>query len=628
MIPTAAIAEIQAARAQLAASVSATSAASCSTPPLDVQSSMLDVRCSQPPGNSPSAPPRLCGELKGYFVLAWSEQYHVLPTKFPDGTPIPVAYVKWDPAAKQKDGSWDLDRVMRTAHFECPHCKGKIYNHEKEWMDARGYWMATKKGEPGVAGFQLSSLYVTHDETALGILAKKFLGARASGQTMKGFINNDLAEVDVMQEHGRNKIELTSHTIAQTDWVAQLTADFHKNYPYIWFTVRKWCAFKLLPPFPITNGLPDFVPLLLEPGNEGPREKCLKLLGLTAAQLSTPTPLNTPSPVWPIIAELMRFDSRTGSSPLIEFLLAQNIVGEKLIKLYRETAAGNTMDFRKIIYREMSSIANRQSPIANPPRGGDSELVAAGYCELSGAHVWEELKDIIAHYHIGQGMSIPNRCVAIDCGFAEKFNRTVLQMCYESATVYKHYDPVNSPKDTPLFYAQPRHQYCLPAPYDGWLAVRGKPTNRPLGGGKLHPELHMNIEDPFYGTPRAGSAVTEVLELPQGLFWLRKEDLRQKRTKQTYAVSPQVEFYPQIRNPDGSLQIVADRKVSNFKMADYEKQLNEQYYDELKGKVEPKHGRGGSQNRAHPYHLDDCETYQIALATHNEFFEHPETQSR
>lgn len=573
-----------------------------------------------------SAPLRLCVNFTGWFVLAWSEQFSVLPTKMPDGTPIPTAYIKWDPAAKNREGTWDLERVTRTAHAVCPHCQGKIHNHEKEWMDEHGLWLATKKGAPGVAGFQLSSLYVTHDETAWGILAKKFLMARDSGQTMKGFINNDLAEVDVMQEHGRNKIELSAAAVAQTDWVAQLTADFQKNWPYLWFVVRKWCAFKLLPPFPITNGLPDFVPELLQPGNEGPLEKCARLLGcsvrsVTAANFTTANLTAAKYfPMWTVIAELNRFDSRTGSSPLIEFLLAQNIVGEKLVKLYRETANSNTLDFRKAIFELM---ARQDGRTARCPRGGDSELIAAGHLALSGEYVWEELKELIQQYQIGHGMPLPGRCVAIDCGYAEKFNREVLRKCHESATTWKYYDPMSKNRPA-IFYREPIHNYCVPAGRDGWYAMKGYPINQRWNHGGIRNELNTNLEDPFFGTVNAGTAVTEVLEFPQGLFWLRKEDLRQKRAKQTYTVSPAVDWHPVIHNPDGTPQIIADRNVSNFKTQDYERQLNEQYYDEMKGKVEPKHGRGGAQSRAHPYHLDDCETMQIALATHHEFFEENE----
>lgn len=582
MIPPAAIAEIQAARAQLA-------------PPSEIGNQKSEIK-----------------NFTGWFVLAWSEQYSVLPLKMPDGTAIPHAYIKWDKAAKLKDGSWDFERVMRTAHAECPHCHGTIYNHEKEWMDERGRWLPTRKGAPGVAGFHLSSLYVTHDETAWGILAKKFLLARDSGQTMKGFINNDLAEVDVMQEHGRNKVELVSAPISGTDWVSQLTADFQKNYPYIWFVVRNWCAFKLQPPFPITNGIPDFVPLLDEPGNEGPREKCSKLLGLQDPSLVT----RHSSPVWSPIAELMRFDSRTGASPLVEFLLAQGLVGEKLVKLYHETAGGNTLEFRRVIYREMATLEKRT--FVNPPRGGDSELIAAGHLAMSGEYAWDELKELIQHFKIGRGMSIPNRCVAIDCGYAEKFNREVLRKCYESASEYKYYDPLSKNRPA-IFYREPIHNFCIPAPRDGWLAVKGYPMNQRWNHGGIRNELNLNLEDPFFGTQKAGEGVVEVLELPSGLFWTRKEDLRQKRAKQAYAVSPHVEWFPKIRALDGT---VTDE--SNFKLTDYERQLNEQYYDETKGKVVPKHGHGGAQSRSHPYHLDDCETYQIALAAHNEFFEETE----
>lgn len=60
---------------------------------------------------------------------------------------------------------------------------------------------------------------------------------------------------------------------------------------------------------------------------------------------------------------------------------------------------------------------------------------------------------------------------------------------------------------------------------------------------------------------------------------------------------------------------------SNLKLTDYQKHLNEQFYNERTGKVEPRHGKGGSQSRAHPYHLDDCENENLALATYNEFFD-------
>lgn len=550
-----------------------------------------------------------------YLVLGWNEQYNVLPAKMPDGQTIPVGYVKWDSAAKGRDGEWDYERVVRTAHVVCPHCQGNILNHEKEWMDERGQWLATKKGAPGFAGFHLSSLYVTHNETAWGILAKKFLLACASGQKMKGFINNDLAEVDDGQEHGSSKVELSSIPMSQPDWISLLTADYHKNWPYIWFVVRRWCPFKLLPPFPITDGKPDFVSLLDLPGNEGPKRKCLALV-------------NRHEPAWQVLAEIMRFKSGEAESPIIEFLLAQNLTGKKLVSLFRDDApggaAGNTMDLRRLIYRAMSQHQFGKPDAIRCPRGGDSELIACGSLELSDEALWSELRDLVTEFEIGKGLPFGQRGLAIDCGYQERFNREVLQQCYESAGHFKWYNPMsrNNPptfhglweKGTPSSPAQ--HQFCQPCPADGWLALRGVPTNRPLGDGKINHELSLRVEDPFYGTADAGSKMIEVLQVPQGLFWLRKNNLRLKRTKNVYGVSPKVSLFPKQFSAGG------DRlEESRTKLSDYEKHCNEQYYNETTHKVEPRHGRGGSQSKRHPYHMDDCETYQVARATELEFFQ-------
>ena len=561
--------------------------------------------------------------LKGWFDLAWSAQYCVLPDKFSlpefqsSSLRIPRAFMAWDKEAKRKDDTYDRQRVVNSARFECPHCGGHIRDEDKLWMDKNGLWIPTRESH-GHKGYHLSALYapplVTRDadpthKSLLGGRALKFLDAIEEGEGMKNFINSTLAEVDVRQEHGSGKIEIHTNPLAQPDWVPMLTADFHKNWPYIWFVVRKWCAFKLLPPFEISNGKPDFVPLLDLPGNEDAKQTCLALV-------------NGFDPAWITLAELMRFKSGEGRSPLVDFLLAQKITGKNLVKFYRETAQSNTMDFRQKIYEEMARHHGQTGPV-RAPRGGDSELIAAGYLEMSDEALWAEMRDLEKEFEIGKGMTLGRRCVAIDCGYQEEFHREVLQQCYGRAQHFKWYDPMskNSP---PVFHglwqtgepaAPAKHNFCLPCPADGWLALRGVPTNRPLGDGKINHELGTRVEDPFYGTADAGTKMIEVLNVPQGLFWLRKNNRRLNRTKNTYTVSPDVSWFPKRYTPTGERT-----GESNFKQADYEKQLNEQYYNETTNKVEPRHGRGGSQNKRHPYHLDDCETYQDALATYHGFF--------
>lgn len=560
--------------------------------------------------------------LKGWFDLAWNEQFCVIPNKFdlPEarGVIMPRAYIAWDKEAKRKTGDWDIDRVIRSTRLVCPHCGGHIHDEQKIWMDKNGVWIPTREAH-GHKGYQLSALYAPplvsaevdpRHKSRLAGRALKFLEAHEEGE-MKAFINSTLAEVDVMQEHGQNKIEINSQPLSQPDWVPMLTADFHKNHPYIWFVVRKWCAFKLLPPFAINNGRPDFVPLLDLPGNEEPKRVAAALV-------------DGFEPAWLVLAELVRFKNAENHSPIFDFLISQKIVGQKLVTFFRDVGNSNTMDFRRALYREMSR-HQFGNPDAIPcPRGGDSELIAAGHLELSGEQVWHELRDIEIEFQVGKGMTLDRRCVAVDCGYAEKFDREVLRQCFERADHFKWYDPTsrNNPAQFHGLWkkgeqaAPAKHRFCMPTAADGWFALRGKPTNRPLGDGKINHELSIHVEDPYYGQIEAGSKMVEVLEVPQGLFWIRKNDLRLKRTKQKYTISPKVSLFPKHYLPDGTRT-----EESNFKLADYEKQLNEQFFNETTKKVEPKHGRGGSQNRAHPYHLDDCETYQVALATHHEFFD-------
>jgi hypothetical protein len=535
------------------------------------------------------------------FVMIWNEQFCVLPNKFPDGREIPTAKIKWDDAAKRKDGSWDMDRVIRSARMICPNCGGDVLDSDMEWCDANGVWLPTRAGSSTNKhqGYHLPSLYAPRRdfESTFGGLAKKFLEANASAEGMRGFINSKLAEVDNAQEHGSNKIELSDKPIAQPDWITLLTADFQKNWPFIWFVARRWCAFKLLPKFEMINGRPDFVSLLDREENASAKKNMDALV-------------SNFNPAWVAFAELMRFASFKENDQVMEFLISQKITGERLVNFF-DKANGDATNLRATIYKEMKLPA---------PKGGDSELVAAGNLSGSEMIVWDEFRDVVKHFKPGVGLAIPNRAVAIDCGYAEKFNREVLRKCFESATEYNFYDPTAS-QTVPIFFQQARHAYCLLNAKDSWFSLRGTPVNKPLGKSKINHEIGLSVADPYYGSAEAGTKVVETLEIPSGLFWLRKEDFRRGREKLAYGVSPDVSWFPKINAANGDPTL-----ESNFKIEDYERHLNEQYFSEKTGKVEPRHGRGGQQGRSHPYHLDDCETYQIALATHHEFFQNREAK--
>ena len=335
-----------------------------------------------------------------------------LPTKLPDGAPpIPLLpMMKWDKEAKRKDGSWDIDRVIRSTRFECPHCGGHLRDEHRLWLDKHGMWLPTREGGSGHVGHQLASFYapIVRDiygqetfESKWGGMAAKFLEELEKGNS-GGWINSDLAEVNANQQHGHSTVEISNVPLAQPDWIPLLTADFHKNHPYLWFTARKWCAFKLAAPIGLTNGKPDFVTELDLPGNESSKKICDELVG------------NVPA-AWYAVGELARFnttDPATGRSPLIDFLLAKKITGEKLVKFFRDPlaeggAGGDTMEFRRQILLQMFKLAGGDEKQFRASRGGDSELIAAGYCDRSGEYAWDELTEIIAEFKIGQGLRIP-----------------------------------------------------------------------------------------------------------------------------------------------------------------------------------------------------------------------------
>ena len=576
--------------------------------------------------------------LKGWFDLAWSEQYCVLPTKFHNGVIVPRAFIKWDDEAKRKDGEWDRDRIVRSVRLECPHCQGHIRDEHKVWMDKNGVWIPLQENH-GHKGYHLSALYapplVTRDEdpthkSRLAGRALKFLDATADGEGMKGFINSTLAEVDMSQEHSAGTIKLSSTPLAQPDWVSILTADFHKNAPYIWFTVRKWCAFKLLPPVGITDGLPEFVPLLDLPGNEAARAKCAALLDAKTEDGRWQMADGKFRNGWNVIAELYRFKSSdVGESPIFDFLIAQKITGDKLVKLFRGDADGSTLEFRRIILARMFELEHgTMSPEEfkkfRAPRGGDSELIAAGNLDTSGPRLWQDLRDLEIEFKVGQGLTLDRRAVFIDCGFQEKYDAEVLRESYERATWFKWYQ-IDSPKHAPLFNGvwergqnpPPARGLCVPCAATGWLPLQGIPTARPQGDGKISRDLSMRVADPFYGTgQQEGTRVIEVLRVPQMLFWHRRQELREGRTKNTWTISPNVSWFPKHYLPDGSRS-----EESSYRIEDFQKQSDGQYWDERTKKVEPKGGRGGSQSKRNPYHVDDCEVYQVAGATHLEFFE-------
>jgi hypothetical protein len=178
---------------------------------------------------------------RGWVVFAWSAQYTVLNKTGCE------AYVRWDPAAKQANGEWDMLQVEATAHAACPHCKGKILDTHKVWMDKHGEWRATQKGSPRYRGWHLPSMYSVASETTFGRMAVRFLNAKQSVTGLQDFINSDLAEPYQAQDSLGDRVEtITSQLEITADWTKLLTIDSqavgseragHFNF---WAVARAW----------------------------------------------------------------------------------------------------------------------------------------------------------------------------------------------------------------------------------------------------------------------------------------------------------------------------------------------------------------------------------------------------
>lgn len=173
-----------------------------------------------------------CGK---FVVLIWSKQYTVFKLTGEE------AEVYWDKEAKRADGSWDLERVEKSAHYRCPHCAGRILDGHKTAMDRDGIWRPTSKAAAGCRGWHLPSLYGTSAETNVGTLAVKFLQKKASLLGLQGFINGDLAEPYMAQDTLRARVELvTSRVEITAEWRKLMTADSQHKSPHFWHVVRAW----------------------------------------------------------------------------------------------------------------------------------------------------------------------------------------------------------------------------------------------------------------------------------------------------------------------------------------------------------------------------------------------------
>ena len=173
-----------------------------------------------------------CPECDGEIVLSLNPSKSAMPKLGCE------AALKWDKKARGPNG-WDYDKVEKSAHYECPHCKGKIWDRSKTKMLRNGVWRQTNPyADPRQVSRHLPSSYAPWRKSSWGRLAVEFLKAMESLEGLKGFINGTLAEPDMAQfeggDNGRKEAVITELTpLVKTYRI--LTAD--KQVDHLWWIV-------------------------------------------------------------------------------------------------------------------------------------------------------------------------------------------------------------------------------------------------------------------------------------------------------------------------------------------------------------------------------------------------------
>ena len=512
------------------------------------------------------------GESSRFFVLIKDDQFSVMPTKFADGTVIPAAQMRWDKEAKRQDGTWDIDRVIRSTRFECPHCQGHIQDHHRIWMDKNGVWMPTRLSI-GHKGYHLPSFYAPHidTETSWGHMAKKFLDKQESGE-LQGYINSDLAEVHVSQEHAdRSIIEITSagpDAVSSVTWWPELSGDRQARYPGFWYRVRRWCL-SILRPVRTPEQEAEFFKQLT-----GEQKTALETLRGETKSDSLYAPDK-------IVAQLTRTDHWP---KLADWLIANSLTGMRLTDFFQ-------VEFQTDLIRLLEYIAKQ--PAVNIPlgRAGDSEAI-----EIGSADSWEEIDDAQRRHHIA------NPDMKMDARFGSMDNAEVFAECFRRCPPqgFCHYSPIITPFGPRGRFSRTPMPGYRPFAEWGWTPVLGYPEHKVWPGkDKIRLPYTQEVNDPFVGKMEARQYYQYVFKFDAQ--WALSEMAR-VRKKYAFTIAPNCEFHGH-----NSEQRPVGREEYNLHLRGY-------FWDDRQQCWQAPGKQGGSQSRRHPNHLYDCEKNGVAHA--------------
>lgn len=502
-----------------------------------------------------------CPHCAQFLLLAWSNKFSCFK---PLGC---EAFVKWDASAKRTDGTWNYEQVEKSAHYICPHCKGKILDSHKIDMDKIGEWRPTSTGFPKHRGRHLPSMYSSSSECRVGALAVEFLKSDFTETGIKGFINSRLAEVDTKQQlTDKTEIRISTETtqIGSQVWIPYCSVDHQQNWPYFWFVARRWLQSPIGPERTAEQQNEFNANMSTE------QKKILERFNAKTDQEKKLVQQIQRSDRWEIVIAI--FNGSDRQKFLFDFSQA--------------SAAGNSISETISNYLLASGI--------KLGRAGDSEALEIGWCDT-----WEELDDIQSRN------GVANQNMIIDARWGSMDNSEVFAECFKRCPKdgFNYYNPgTKTSYNSHVIGSRPFAVFS-------WTPILGWPkAKRWRNKAGIPLPYQMAIDDPFKGKSEANRFFLYAFNFDAQ--WALSE-LSRIRKRNSWGISNDCKFTP------GE----SDLAGGTMKLEEYNRHLRGKYFDSKTGLWE-KTGSGGAGSRRHPDHLFDCEKNMVAFATYNGIFQY------
>jgi hypothetical protein len=184
-----------------------------------------------------------CPHCKQYVILVFDKRYTELAGLVTLGC---EAEVMWDKEARKENGTWDLERVERSARHECPFCHGHILEQHKTLMDRNGEWRVTRKAAIGSAGWHLPSFNACNPEVSTGKIAVKFLEGKKSVAGVASTVSDFFALPYVGQATQKRREQIIeSFEVSSNEWEPLMTVDCQgrvsdETEHFFWVVVQLW----------------------------------------------------------------------------------------------------------------------------------------------------------------------------------------------------------------------------------------------------------------------------------------------------------------------------------------------------------------------------------------------------